>query len=157
MWRKFFIALLLLAPIAMFFSFPRDLHLTLFFDHVKGLQAGDGVYLDGLRIGEVRQLEFAGRRVAVHVEIENRYADAIPADSHFLLWQDELDPERRSIRVLAGRRRNSLTPKALSSQDGRASPRAAELPAPPASPVPDRPPQATRRGPPHPGYGRALQ
>jgi hypothetical protein len=107
MRRRFFFTLLLLGILVVFFTSSRDLHLTLLFDHVKGLEVGDAVYLDGLRIGEVRELEFAGRRVSVQVTIERKYADAVPVDSYFFLWQDELNPERRSIRVQAGRSRIS--------------------------------------------------
>lgn len=83
----------------------QDFQHTLLFDHVQGLQAGDGIYLNGLRIGTVQDLEPAGRRVAVRLEIENRYRDDIPADSRFLLWRDELNPSRRSLLVLAGQSR----------------------------------------------------
>lgn len=90
-----FIALLL----ALIIPWQRPMVRTLVFQNVAGLQVGDGVYLRGARIGEVRELELVGQHVRVGIEIGARYRDAVPESSHFLLWRDVLDPNRRSIRV----------------------------------------------------------
>lgn len=103
MRRGGLLIVLLLLGIAAASLWPTgDLQLRLLFDNVKGLKSGDAVYLDGLQVGEVRELTFAGRRVAVDISIKETYADAVPADSYFFLWQDELNPERRAIRLQPG-------------------------------------------------------
>lgn len=80
-------------------SHPRPLVVSATFDSVDGLKRGDGVYLAGIRVGEVRSLRLAGRRVIVEVVIEAEHRHALDEEPHFFVWQDTLDPRHRALRI----------------------------------------------------------
>ena len=89
--------------LALVIPWPRPDIRTTTYRHVDGLQIGDAVYFRGIRIGHVRDLRPEGGHVRVEIEIARRYSDTLPPNPHFLLWRDELDPDRMAIRVQPGR------------------------------------------------------
>lgn len=91
---------LCVVPLLFFFLRSGDQTVSFHLDRVRGLQTGDAVYFHGLRVGTVEDLAIEGARVEVRIVIFERFASDIPAESTFLLWPDEIDPDRRSIRIL---------------------------------------------------------
>lgn len=78
---------------------PHCDRLTIFLDQASGLQAGDAVYLKGIEVGQVEDLEIRGRRVAIDLSISCEHRGLVSEESEFYLWQDERQPERKSLKV----------------------------------------------------------
>jgi phospholipid/cholesterol/gamma-HCH transport system substrate-binding protein len=72
-------------------TFTRKIGISVVFDDVGGLKAGDNVWFSGLKIGTVRRLEFhGGSEVEVDLAIDREAAAYIPADATAHIGSDGL-------------------------------------------------------------------
>jgi len=72
-------------------TFKRKMNVTALFDDVGGLQKGNNVWLSGVKIGTVSNLNFYGKsRVVVSLNIETKAQKYIPKDSKVKLSSDGL-------------------------------------------------------------------
>ncbi len=93
-------------------TFKRKMNVTALFDDVGGLQKGNNVWLSGVKIGTVSNLNFYGKsRVVVSLNIETKAQKYIPKDAKIKLSSDGLIGNK--ILVIYGG-----TEKAMDIQEG---------------------------------------
>ncbi len=83
-------------------------HATVLFSSASGLEEGGLVLLAGVRAGKVERIAVENGRVAVHLRIEQRFADDIREDSIFSLERDNLLGQWRVVISLGSRSRKPM-------------------------------------------------
>ena len=81
---------------------PADLALTLTFDDVAGLKAGDNVRMRGVTIGTVHDIQLRRDAVEVAIVIEGRHAEAVTGDATFRIETERLIASKRCVLVEPG-------------------------------------------------------
>lgn len=79
----------------------RGLRFQLEFDDGAGLRAGDSVFLQGVDVGEVLDVELrADRKVRVLVRLADRSKAMVPSDAQFLIASDKFLFSKKAIVVM---------------------------------------------------------
>lgn len=79
----------------------RGLRFQLEFEDGAGLKAGDSVFLQGVDVGEVLDVELgADRKVRVLIRLSDRFKALVPADAQFLIASDKFLFSKKAILVM---------------------------------------------------------
>ena len=73
---------------------------TIAFPDANGLEIGDALYLKGVKIGEVTQIDIEGVLVVVNVIVESKYY--LPTDSFFFIWTEKGHSNKMCIQIKDG-------------------------------------------------------
>ncbi len=92
---------------------PGGLIVKVQFDEAKGLKPGDAVYMQGVSIGEVRELGFENGQVVAGVKILRHDNLHVPADSYFFIWPHQMLTGKQCIIVEPGTSAESVRRGAL--------------------------------------------
>jgi len=72
------------------------------FDDGGNLKSGDCVYMQGVDVGEVVDMDLLlSRKVRVHVRLTDRFSALVPADSTFLIVNDKFIFGKKALLVVA--------------------------------------------------------
>lgn len=81
---------------------PSGMTFTIELEEAKGLEAGDFIYLKGVRVGEIHSVSLENGRVATIASIYKESDIQIPTDSFLFVWHDQLVTGKQCIIIRSG-------------------------------------------------------
>jgi ABC-type transporter Mla subunit MlaD len=80
----------------------RGTRVTVEFEDGAGLKPGDPVYMQGVDIGEVLDVDLGvDRKVRVHARLEDRFSNLVPADADILITNDKFIFGKKALLIVA--------------------------------------------------------
>lgn len=95
----------LLFALVFFFrgGMPGGLTFQLQFEEAKGLKVGDFIYMQGVKIGEIREVGFEHGKVVAEARIYSGSDTHLPVDSFFFIWPDQIITGKQCVIVEPGK------------------------------------------------------
>jgi paraquat-inducible protein B len=97
----FGIILVLGVSITLFIHYQNSITFSIIFSNAKGVQKGDGLYLYGIKVGEVKKLYVEENSAVVVVATNRKLKAGIPKDSQFYVI--DANQSQKGIEVKMGK------------------------------------------------------
>jgi len=92
-------ALLGAVGLTAFFSFQNDETFTVVFKDAKKLEPEANVYLSGIDIGNVKDIDFTNGKVKVFIRLDEKFQNKVPKNSSFFIIPDHKGKKNKCILV----------------------------------------------------------
>lgn len=92
-------ALLGAVGLTAFFSFQNDETFTVVFKDAKKLESGANVYLSGIAIGNVKDIDFDNGKVKVFIGLDKKFQNKLPKNSSFFIMPEPKEHNNKCVLV----------------------------------------------------------
>ncbi len=92
-------ALLGAVGLTAFFSFQNDETFTVVFKDAKQLEPGANVYLSGVDIGDVKDLDFDNGKVKVLIRLDKKFQNKVPKNASFFMIPEHKGKKNKCVLV----------------------------------------------------------